>query len=203
MSIFLQQSSSPVGQDFVWVAEYYDNTHLAEFDFDTKVENSFYSIQRERLMRFGMLGHGHRLFFEVDGIFNLSGRSIEFIYRTKDKDYRLTGNIANCYNDIITYKDAEAISNVIGLANQEGRFSTRVTQFNFGYKANFETQGVTFGFKALVKIPYNAPMTIQLRLVADTELDGEFIVRVNGLTEHSFHAPLEPNVGGELNWQVQ
>jgi len=198
-----QREQSPVDQDFIWVADYYDGTHLAEFDFVTKQENSFYAIQRDRLMRFGMVGHGHRLSFEVDGTFYLSGRAVELIYRTKDKDYRLTGNVANNYNDIITYKDAEAVTNITAVPNQEGGFSSTITQFNFGYKAAIEVEGVRFGIKALVQIPHRQAMTLHVRLVTDVDLDGELVMRVNGIREHVFHAPLQAEIGGELNWQVQ
>lgn len=197
---------SPVSQDFIWLGEYVDGTHLAEFDFTTKEENSFYAIQKDKLIRFGLIGHGMKLFFEADGIFKLCGRMVEVIYSTSEKDYYLTGNIQANYRDIITYKDAVSS----GLANfnpyavgESGVLSTTITQYTFGYKTVLDFGDVKFNFKALCKIPFDSPVYMNFRLVADKELNGKLLVRVNGLVADEFLAPLKPNVGGELNWLVR
>ncbi|GBF32207.1 phage protein [Desulfocucumis palustris] len=194
---------SPVEQDFIWVGEYIDGTHLSEFDFVTKEENSFYRLQQDKLLRFGLIGHHRKFFYETDGTFNLSGSCIEAIYRASGEDYFLTGGLFNTVSrDVIMYKDAEAM----GLANftqAGGGVGSRITQYNFGYKAVLNIDGVTFNFKAIVKIPFNKPIYIALRLVADKELDGKFVIRRNGLVAEEFIAPLKPNVGGELNWVLR
>lgn len=197
---------SPVTQDFIWLGEYVDGTHLSEFDFVTKEENSYYSIQKNNLVRFGLIGHGSTLYFETDGTFKLSGRVVSLVYSTSEHDYHLTGSILNYYNDIITYKDAEAS----GLANfspkvigEGGNFSNTITQYNFGYKALINVDGVTFSLKVIVKIPFDAPAYMNVWLVSDRELEGDLKIKVNGLTSHDFPAPLKPNVGGELNWVIQ
>lgn len=196
---------SPVTQDFIWLGEYVDGTHLAEFDFTTKQENNFYRIQRSKLIRFGLVGHGQKLFFEKDGTFNLAGRIIDVTYSTPDKDYFLTGNIQNTYTDIISYKDAEAR----GLANfspmtlgNGGNLSSTITQYNFGYKSTFLVDNVTIHFKAICCIPFQSPFYMNFWLVSDKKLDGKLQIRVNGLIANEFHSPLRPNIGGELNWQV-
>lgn len=187
---------SPVAQDFIWLAECYDGTHLAEFDFGTKEENDFYAIQRDKMLRFGLVGHGMKLFFESDGVFNLNGKSVDLIYRTKDKEYFLTGHHGK-YKDIITYKDAEcAFDSAYGLGKSS------ITQFNFGYKAEVTVEGVTFNIKPVVKIPFNQPVHLSLWVVANKKLDGELVIRFNNRESQVIKAPLKKGVGGDVNWVV-
>lgn len=188
---------SPVDLDFIWVAEYSEGTYLAEYDFQTKEPNKFYSIKRDQLIRFGMVGHGMKLFYEVfGGTFKLQGQMIDFVYKDGDEEYPLTGQPL-MYNDIITFKDAEST------AIPGGRFDNRVVQYNFGYKARLVVKGITFNLKVLCVIPFNQPAYLQIRLVADQSLDGVFIIKQNGLERERYQAHLDENVGGELNWVIK
>lgn len=187
---------SPVAQDFIWLAEYYDGTHLAEFDFQTKEENSFYEIQRNKLIRFGLIGHRMKLFFEVDGIFNLNGKTLGLIYRTKEKDYYLTGHYGK-YKDIITYKDAES-----SFLPNGGVTSPRINQYNFGYKAEITIDDVTFNVKPIIKIPFNQPVYLNLWLVANKKLNGELVIKYGNRESKVIKAPLKKGVGGEINWII-
>lgn len=195
-------SNSPVAQDFVWVAEYPDGTHLSEFDFDTKEENSFYGIDRKRLFRFGLLGHGQKIYFERDGIFNIAGRRIQFFYEVDGKMLPLTGDYQYDINDIITFKDAESAGLMAGFKG-DGQLTSRITQYSVGFKANINVGGVNFNFKPIVKMPINQPAYIELRLVADQNLDGKLVIISNGRVAFESEAPLKPNAGGELNWIIQ
>lgn len=194
--------NSPVAQDFVWVAEYPDGTHLSEFDFNTKEENSFYHIDRKRLFRFGLVGHGQKIYFERDGLFNVAGRFIQFFYEVGGKRLPLNGHFSYNVNDIITFKDAEALVSSTSREKQ-GTLRSNITQFNLGYKANINVEGINFNFKPIIQLPFNQPAKISLRLVADKKLDGKFIITNNGRVAFETVAPLEPNVGGELNWVIQ
>ncbi|MEK3702714.1 hypothetical protein MKY87_01200 [Paenibacillus sp. FSL R7-0198] len=199
LSIFNEHSGiSPVGQDFVWVGEYIDGTYLSEFDLTTKEENSFYDIDRDRLVRFGVIGHGNKFFFENDGVFNLGGSGIEVIYKDGEREYNLTGH-AGKFHDIITYKDAE--SSVNFAVGQGGTVAdTTITQFNFGYKSLIEIDGVTFQFKATCRIPFGEPMYINFWLVADQQLNGVLLIKKNNRIATELKAPLRKGVGGEVNF---
>lgn len=187
---------SPVKQDFIWLAEYADGNHYSEFDFHTKQENNFYNINRSSLIRFGLIGHGMELYYEVlGGIFKLNGQMVEIIYKVDDKEYYLTGQ-QKMYNDIISYKDAESIFTL----NPNEAARTNITQFNFGYKVDIEIEGIKFNFKPICKIPSNEPIYINFRLVSSESLDGILIIKKNGFITKEFKAPLEKNIGGELNW---
>lgn len=189
---------SPVEQDFVWYAEYSNGSHYSEFDLITKKENNFYQINQQSTIRFGLIGHNMKLYYETyGGIFKLAGQMLEFIYKVGDKEYYLTGQ-NQMYNDIITYKDAES-----SLSLRENVPSTgTITQFNFGYKTNLNIDGVNFHFKPICKIPRNKPIYMNFWLVADQDLDGTFIIKKNGFVVDQFEAPLTKGTGGELNWII-
>lgn len=197
LSIFNEHNGvSPVKQDFIWLGEYYDGTHLSEFDLTTKKENSFYKINRSKLIRFGIIGHGYRMFFENDGVFNLNGAGIEVIYKVGDKEYPLTGHSGK-YQDIITYKDAESSVNLTG---NGGLTDTVINQYNFGYKSVLEMDGITFQFKATCKIPFGQEMYMNFWLVADQMVNGIFIIKKNNRIVEQLNAPLRKGVGGEVNF---
>jgi hypothetical protein len=195
-----QLLESPVKtQDFIWVASYYDNTFLSEFNFDDQKENSFYDIDRNKLIRFGLVGYGMNLYFEVlGGVFKIAGRMIEVVYKVNDKNYYLTGQPLIMYNDIIQYKQAETTMNML-----TGKTSNNViTQYNFGYKQNLNIDGINFNFKAICSVPYGKPVYMNFRLVADQDLNGILCIKKNGTYVAEISAPLQANVGGEVNWQV-
>ncbi|MGG0807025.1 hypothetical protein ABE144_05110, partial [Brevibacillus laterosporus] len=133
---------SPVPQrEFIWLAEYVDGTHLSEFDFNTKQENDFYSIDKKTVVRFGLIGHGHKLYYETfGGHFKLGNGQIDLVYKTGDKEYFLTGQ-NEFYQDLITFKRAEA---EINLLNSTGELSPIITEYVFGYKHKLIFEDISF-----------------------------------------------------------
>ncbi|GMX64368.1 hypothetical protein Elgi_36370 [Paenibacillus elgii] len=192
---------SPVeSQHFIWMASYLDGTFLSEFSYDSQKENSFYSIEKEKLIRFGLIGYGMNFYYEVfGGTFKLVGQMVEVFYKTDDKEYYLTGQ-QQMYNDIIQYKDAEAI---IDPQIPSGNMDSTITQYNFGYKQNLQIDDVNFNFKPICHIPYGGrPIYLSLKISADKDLNGRLCIRKNGLTVEEFDAPLQANVAGILNWEL-
>lgn len=197
--ITMRNFNSPVEQDFIWLAEYADGTHLAEFDLQTTQENSFYEIKRNDIIRFGLIGHGMKLYYEVfGGFFKLAGQMVEIIYKVGDKEYYLTGQQQG-YNDIITYKHAASSLDLL----RGSKPNVVINQFNFGYKTTMQIDDVTFNFKAICSIPFDEPVFMNFRLVADRELDGYIAIKKNGRIIEELKAPLAVGIGGELNWVVK
>lgn len=197
-SIFATNNGiSPVKQDFVWLGEYFDGTHSAEFDLLTGQENSFYTIDRNKLLRFGLIGHGLKLFFEHDGVFNLGGIGIEVIYKVGNKEYYLTGQPGGNYADVITFKDAESS---VDLTGSRGLTDTVITQYSFGYKANLKVDGIDFKFKALCKVPFGAPMYMNFWLVANKNMNGKIVIKRNNRVVQEIDSPLKKSKGGEVNY---
>ena len=103
---------SPVdSQKFVWLAEYFDNTGLSEIDYDTKKENKFKDIDKEKLIYFGLVGNGNKLKFSSgNGLFNLNGKTYSVTFKDieTDTEYVLSGNSICDASDIISFKKAHA-----------------------------------------------------------------------------------------------
>lgn len=192
-------SQSPVKQDMIWCAEYADRTSLCEFDYTDHKENSFYDINKDNLIRFGLIGFGYKMYFEVSGgVFYLLNQTVEFDYVDKGKIYPLT-NRQSIYNDIITYKDAEFIFDPKG---RRGGYSN-IFQYNFGYKNKLKLNGVDFNFQSICQIPRNQKIRFEIKLSSNQDLDGQLKIKRNGRVVESITAPLKTNKGGVVNWVMK
>lgn len=191
---------SPVEQEFIWVAEYNDQTFLSEYDFTTKEENSFKSVETDKLIRFGFIGQGHRFYYEVNsGIFKIIGKMYEFNYVTENKTYSLTGQQTK-YNNLVSLKSAEMFIDPIALKTV---IEPVITDYSFGYKVPLLIDRVEFIFEALCVISYNSPMYLKLKLISSETLDGELVIKRNGAVIDKIEAPLNKNISGGTNWIIQ
>ncbi|MFF2157013.1 hypothetical protein ACFVVQ_17125 [Paenibacillus chitinolyticus] len=192
---------SPVSQSLIWLAEYENGEIFSEYELDTKEEHSFSAIERDRLVRFGQIGLGHKLYYEVSGgIFKIDDKIIELVYKHGDTEYALTGQ-QQPYRDLIAYKDMEFTFNPNG---ETGNGTDQIIQYNFGYKAELHIGSVQFHFQILYKIPTDGrPAYFYIKLVSDKTLDGELVIKRNGVVADTVNAPLTKNKGGEINWILQ
>jgi hypothetical protein len=184
----------------MWVAEYFDGNHLTEFNRNG-AESSFYAINKKQLMRYGLVGCGHKMFFDTaTGIFNISGRTLELEYIDQNNvKYDLTG--ANViYNDILQFKEAESTFNPA--ASNGGIMKTTVQQFNFGYKQKLNLNGVNFNLKVICKVPYNRPVYLEITLTSDMSLNGRLVIKRNNKIIDAISAPLTEGMKGTLNWNI-
>lgn len=196
-----QFTKSPVNQSFIWVAEYSDGTHLAEFDFQTKKLNNFYNIDKTKIIKFGLIGEGSQVFFDVgNGIFTLNNHRIMISYQANGKEYPLTGR-ALVYKDIITYKDA--VSDAIPHLKGQGAFVNTITQFNVGYKKKMELLDVNINFQCIMSIPLNNPAFMQIKITSDKDLEGRLIIRRNGVIVDEINAPLKSGYAGQVDWIIR
>lgn len=194
-----RETKSPVNQHFVWVAEYTDGSHLSEFDYQTQEEHSFYRILRKDLLRFGIIGDGCVMYFEVyGGLFKILGQMLEMSYVTDEKTYLLTGQ-PMMYNDIITYKDAEFVFN----PKAAGSGYNVITQYNFGYKAKFSIDGVNFNFQAVCQVPMNSIPKMELKIVSSEDLNGRLHIKKNGSDLDIIDAPMKKKKGGSITWELR
>jgi hypothetical protein len=200
-------SPVPHLRDFVWFGEYYDGNSICEFDLISKQPCDFKSIDRSKLIRFGLVGHGMPLFFEVPGgIFKLAGRMLEVIYKVGDKEYYLTGH-SKMYNDIITFKRAESDADMLLRSDRGpkgGAIKTDIVSYHAGYKTVIEypDDELKFNFEAIACLPTRGELYIELKLVSNKDLDGQLIIKRNGRMLEPFEAPLKKMVGGKINWVV-
>lgn len=194
---------SPVQhQNKVWLAEYYDQTFLCEYDTVNKLNNEFNSIDRNKLIAFGLIGGGDQIFFDVaNGIFTINNNRFMISYKTKDIEYPLTGRTL-LYNDIIQYKDASSASN-LRVTDANGSFDTRIEQYNIGYKKQMDLVDANIYFQCICSLPLQSPAYFQIKISSNKDLDGHLIVRRDGMIVDEIKAPLLANMSGNIHWELR
>ncbi|GCD11786.1 hypothetical protein [Clostridium tagluense] len=188
-------------QDFMWISENLNAVIKSEFDLNDEA-NSFSDIDKRSLMNFGLIGCGHKMFYEIPtGRFNINGDIIDIIYKADDKEYNLTNQFV-LYNDVIQFKECCSDFNII--ADREShKTHTIVTSYNFGYKVKLNIDEKIFSFKAVCTIPYDKSAYINFRLVCNEDIDGVLVIKKNGFCIAEFQAPLKENYSGEVNWIIK
>lgn len=198
-----QYLKSPVqSQSYVWIADYFDGTHLTEFDFENRKTNSFYDIDKEKLVKFGLLGKGNQIYFDVaNGIFNINRDRIMISYIADGIDYPLTGR-SILYNNIIQFKDAVADGHLFTNSTTERRVNSNIMAHAVGYKKEMELAGINIFFQNVFHLPLSDEQEnyLQIKISADKDLDGKLVVRVNGMIANEIDAPLKANMSGIINW---
>lgn len=189
--------SIPQKQDFLWCAEYVDGSHLLEYDFEKS--NDFNDIRKQELLRFGLIGTQAKLYFEVfGGIFKINGQMIQLSYIDGEDRYDLMGQPI-MHSDIITFKDADFLFD----PRIAGSGKSTITQYNFGYKAQLNINGVHFGFQAICQLPMNQKARMEFKIVADKDMNGHLEIKRNNYIVTDLKAPLSKQVGGEITWEIQ
>lgn len=196
-------------QPFIWMAEYFSGG-LTEFDLETGVENNFQDIDKDKLLRFGLIGNKRKMWFEcIGGTMNIAGRRIDIAFETKDgKRYNLTGNGGLMMKDIITFK--KAVADVpIGIGNKKasvarsGELKSSIVGYYYGYKTQIAIDGVTFSFKPIVSLPLSKAAYIEVSLIADTDLEGKIVFIKNREDIESFEGVLEKDKTNKINWLIK
>lgn len=198
---------SVIDKDMIWVAEYNDNTFLFERDFQTNDKHSFYTIEKNKIKKFGLIGLNYNCHFDVfGGIFNINGRTINIRLLTKDHVHFLTEQNL-LYNDIITYIDASARFDSSASVNTENEnevmeAKSEIDAFNIGYKSYFNSYGINFYFQVIATFPYAQSAFLNIKISTDSDLYGKLVIMVNDSTSLDTEIKLTKNIGGELNWQM-
>ncbi len=195
---------SPVKeQDFIWVASYMDGSKLVEISPDTKKTNSFYSIDKSKLIRFGLAGHGMETYFEVyGGEYKIAGRLVELMYldRKTNTEYLLTGHGLLPYNNIDQFKNADSSLDAF---KGHGYSGSTITQYNFGYTKNITVNEVDFALKTLCCIPYGKSIYLDIELSANRDFEhGMLLIRLNRTQVFELDAPLEKGQASSGRWTI-
>lgn len=182
--------------EFMYIIEYINGSIETEHDSNNGKINNFSMIQRNQLLRMGIIGHGNKMYYDVPtGIFHYADRQVEILYKDGDTVYNLTNQMI-LYNDPIYFQEAYSDFNAIS-----GKVSSSVIYaYDFGYKTKLNINGVNFSFKPIMNIPCNQPLNMKIRLVADKDLNGQLIIKVNNMKTYAYDAPLKANIAGELTW---
>lgn len=197
-----QYTRSPVPQKYIWIADYYDDTNLSEYDLQTKRPNDFYSIDREKLISFGIIGQGSQLYYNVaNGVFHINQDRFAISYIVDDEELPLTGRTF-LYNDIIQFKNGSSEAN-LNTREQEGKFKNSIDYFNFGYKKTMDLNEVNINYQCIFSLPDKEVPYLQIKVTSDQNLDGQLIIRKNGIIIDRIVAPLKANHSGLINWELR
>jgi hypothetical protein len=204
---FFNNFNSPThARDFIWFANYFDDTYLTEFSHSTLGENNFYSIDKNKLAQFGLMGHGYYFNFHVaNGSFNISKKIIDFAYESNGNLYRLTNNNYTIFNDIITYKNVVSDFSP-SIYGQGKNLIGNIEEYNFGYKTRLEFDGgLIMNFTAICSIPVtvNSPIYFTLKLSSNKDIDGKFLIIDNGKLIKEEQANLKTKTAGQMQWIVR
>lgn len=187
-----------IDREFMWVAEYLDGTLFFEFDKSTLQQNDFYKIDKNRLLRYGYVGSGYKIYFNIsNGIFYINNDSYSFEYHTDDCKYNLTQQDI-FYNDIIQYKNVHADASFSHVASK-----SYIDQYNLGYKCRFIQNDIKFNFKPIIHIPLSKPVHFTVKIVSNKNLNGRIIIKQNNIKCAEYKCGLDANIGGELTWIVK
>ncbi len=187
-----------VDREFMWVAEYLDGTLFFEFDQNTKQQNDFYQINKNKLLRYGYIGSGCRIYFDTPvGVFYINGNSYSFEYHTDNHVYNLTQQDI-FYNNIIQYKNVH-----VNASFTDTICKNYIDQYNLGYKIIFKQNDIEFYFKPILHIPLNQPAYFTIWLVSDKDLNGRIAIKKNNIKCGEYECLLEAKRGGELTWIVE
>jgi hypothetical protein len=203
---FFNNLNSPThSRDFIWFANYYDDTYLTEFSHSTLEEKNFYLIDKNKLSQFGLVGHGYYFNFNIfNGQFNIGKKVIDFAYESNGNIYRLTNNNYTIFNDIITYKNVTSDFNPrSGLSHN---MIGNIYEYNFGYKTKLEFDGgLILNFSAICSIPVtvDCPMYFTLKLTSNKDIDGKFLIIDNGQLVKEEQANLKAKISGQMQWYVR
>lgn len=195
------------GREFMWLGLYNDGDYISEFDLKYRKENSFYTIQQQKLLTFGLMGHGNFFYYSThNGQFNLNDKKIQVLYKVGDQVYTLTDAPNTTYNQKpISFKSAESFFNPFG-EQTEGTLKPFIYEYSVGYKQKLEyNNNVTIWFQPVLNVPMkqNEPLYMTIRLVSNQNLNGELIILSNGVPKLHEKAPLQIKQAGQMNWVVR
>ncbi len=168
---------TPQGEAYSWLASYNDGTGQREFEKVGEIYQryTFESIQKDKLTKFGIVGFGQELFFDVNtGIFNILGNTVEV--RVRDKATGVKHEFVRqlpAYDDLIMYRQGESLPPTAEFP--AGR--SFITGYFYGYKAKLENFFVTF----IVSCVAGQGIGLKAKLVPNMDFDGEIILCLNGI----------------------
>lgn len=189
-------------QSFLWMAEYFSGG-LLEYDKEKNRLNPFGMIQKEKLVRFGLVGQNRSMWYEaVGGNIRVANHNygIAFVSNNGTR-YSLAGNGAYRMTDCISYKQAYA--NIPFGAKGNGDVQSVICGYYFGYKTQIETEGVKFSFKPIFAMPLDKAAYFDISLVADQNLEGKFVITKDGKDFSETEAILLKGKATRIQWMIR
>jgi len=178
----------------MWVSDYYDNTGLSEFYLDpidnTIKKNNIESINKSILNKFGLVGHGLKMYYDVlGGTFFIRDKQLSFriVDDTTGITYSISGSSKFYYNDLIIYKQGMSLTNS-NLSNS----TNIISGYYFGFKGKpqFDSE-ISFNYKNIFCLELNKPVYFDITLSSSREFYGKLELLVNNKVTHSYEVVFE------------
>ena len=186
--------------EYMFVGEYIDG----KFQFEYNPNNGLYynvkEVNRNSLIRFGVVGKGLRSYFNtIDGSFKHGDIMFKFIYKDKNKEYDLTNRLNTLYNNIIHYKDACSILAYGGEAR------TSFVGYHYGYETNINyADGTVFYFKPLINFTEGKKEYLTMEMKSNRDIDrGQLIIRSSKGLDYITNSPLKTDIVNKFTWQIE
>jgi hypothetical protein len=132
--------------------------------------NDFFSIDKNMLLNFGLVGRGNRTYFNSKGQFIFNGIPLDFQIESETNIYTLT-NMNENYTNIIQYKNAYAVISM----SESGSCKSTISQYNFGYEIPLVLSDKNINFKVVCAVPYDKPIHFKITLTSDKILEGNLV----------------------------
>ena len=191
---------------FSWVAEYADGSIETEYNPEHNPKTTdFYSINKDKLLRYGYVGSGLRVFYDTsDGVYNVNGSRYSLHFRYNNRTYDLTSALGVKYNDIIQFKRRNAYFDPLSGATSGAMERDEIESYNIGWKTKVNVGNVSFNLTSYYQINTKGLPTLYVRIVPSADLDNaELVIVRDNVREYSYPCTMKENVGGELNWVVR
>ena len=179
-----------------WGVDYKDGRYLKEFDENG--QNDYYSIETDKINRFGLYGLGFKMFYQYDGSFMLEGQLIQIEYHTDEGEiFDLTSSFNK--KDCITYKEASVPFKRVGVQKPT------IEGICFGYKTIFEKNDTQFYFKPIVNVPLlnNEKVFMRVQLTSNKDLKGKLVFKNKYKVVDEFEGNLKRNYAAVIDWTVK
>ena len=186
-------------QPFIWMVEYFLGDGLTEFDLNTQEPNPFQLIDKSKIKRFGLIGNGAKLFFNSNGgVFRILGKKYRFGISIDGIYYNLNPS-ENFVNDIITYKQAEAIMNINDSAYDT---TPKIKGYFFGYKTKLQVKDMKISLKPIISIIEGEPLRLHLSITTDKDYTGVIQIVKNEMDKFEYPISTKKNVTSKMVWNV-
>ncbi len=192
--------------DFQWVAEYNDGDLLTEYNPEINPKTtSFYSINKQNLLRFGYLGSGLRAYFNVyDGVYNINNSKYRIYFKYNNKSYNITEMLGVKYNDIIQFKRRRAFFNPLNGEMSGNMDKNNIESYNIGWKTKLNIGNIFFSITTYYQINRSGLPILYIKIVPNQDFhNAEISIVKDSSLEYSYSCNIKKDIGGEINWVVR
>ena len=175
---------SPVASNpFMWEATYNDDSTLSEFN-DDKTESDFYSINKENLKKFELIGRGTKVGFKTeDGVFDILGKKFGLYIEDDKHELIKLSSRGETYNDIIQYKGFH-----VDFVPGKGQGDSVLDSFHIGWKKSIETPNGKLFFKAVFSIILNDAIYFEMKVSPEFKYNGTLSLTKDGKVITTFNS---------------